>query len=204
MVETSTIPVIMHYLQEVFGILKRASVLGERKTRSGATLLGAAPHIGSDAWLHTVFPPLDENDVDLLESEIGIKIPDAFLEFLELTNGLKVFSDSLAILGRRESFDRTSDDREPYSIVSINLYERMSNLPPNALLIGCYSFGSGFSLYLQAQSQNVFRCKRSDARPLKQWTSFGEMLLAEVRRLDGLFDSRGKLRDPRTIVVPAV
>jgi len=192
----------MHYFDNVFRLLKKASVLGEKIENNGVTLLGRANHVGSDAWLHTLFPPLDSSDVNLLEEEIGRTFPESFREFLELTNGLNVFSDSLAIFGRRTSYDRNAGEREPYDIVSMNRYDRPTRLRDDVLLIGSYSYGKGFLLYIDPRSERIYRCHRSDGEPIKKWENFGEMLLAEVNRFDQLFDERGVLRDLDAVLVP--
>lgn len=184
----------MHYFQEVFRLLKKASVLGEKTESNGVTLIGRTEHIGPDAWLHALFPPLDASDVNLLEEEIGVSFPDSFREFLELTNGLNLFSDSMAIFGRRTSFDRTAGEREPYSIISMNLSERPEGLFADVLLVGSYSYGNGFLLYVDPRSERVFQCLRSEPTPTNEWENFGQMLLTEVRRFDRLFDDRGRLR----------
>jgi SMI1 / KNR4 family (SUKH-1) len=191
----------MHYFQEVFNILKKASIFGNQKVSGGAILFGRVAHIGPEAWLHTVYSPLDSLDIDLLEKEIGLEVPESFREFLELSNGINVFSDSLSIDGWRPSFNRSSDERQPYSIVTPNLYERPPGLQKEMLLVGGYSYGNGYCLYIDPRSEFVFQCSRSDARPLKRWESFGEMLVSEVRRLDELFDGRGRLRDPNAELV---
>lgn len=192
----------MHYFEEVFRLLKKASVLGERIEDNGVTLIGRAKDVGPEAWLHTLFPPLDTSDVNLLEEEIGVSFPETFREFLELSNGLNVFSDSLAIFGRRTSYDRNVGEREPYDIVSMNRYERPKRLRADVLLIGSYSYGNGFLLYIDPGSQRIYRCQRSDGEPTNKWQSFGQMLLAEVNRFDQLFDEDGILRDRNAVLMP--
>jgi len=186
----------MHYLQKVFDILKQASSMGEEHTDAGVTLLGKVRHIGPDAWFHILFPPLESSEINLLEEEIGRSFPDSVREFLELSNGLSVFSDSLAIFGRRGRFDRIFGTIEPYSIVSANLYERPSNLANRMLLVGSYSFGNGSFLYVDPKSGVMYRCSKSDATPTNRWDNFGQMLYAEVLRLSRLFDNKGMLRNP--------
>jgi hypothetical protein len=140
--------------------------------------------------------------VNLLEDEIGVSFRESFREFLELTNGLNVFSDSLAIFGRRTSYDRTTGEREPYNIVSINLYDRPKGLRADVLLIGSYSSGNGFLLYIDPRSRRIYQCRRSEGKPIKEWENFGQMLLGEVNRLDRLFDDRGVLRYRDAEIVP--
>lgn len=182
----------MHYFQKVFQILKQASSLGEERTPEGVTLIGKTPHIGPRAWLHYIFPPIDDGEINLLEYEIGRVFPESLREFLELSNGINVFSDSLAIFGHRTTFDRSSAIIEPYSIVSMNLYERPPNLSKDMLLVGSYSSGDGAFLYMDPRSGAVMRSARNDATPTEQWSSFGAMLVDEVCRLFELFDERGR------------
>jgi hypothetical protein len=182
----------MHYFQKVFEILKEASSLGEERTPEGVILIGKTPHIAPRAWLHYIFPPIDDAEINLLEQEIGRIFPESLREFLELSNGINVFSDSLAIFGHRTTFDRSSTVIEPYSIVSMNLYERPPNLPKNMLLVGSYSCGDGAFLYMDPRSGAVMRSARNDATPTHRWTSFDTMLVDEVSRLAERFDARGR------------
>jgi len=191
----------MHYFQEVFQILKKAKSFGEDTARSGATLFGKVPHIGSEAWFHTLYLPLSEREIDELEGEMNVEFPESYREFLELTNGIRVFSNSLSIFGRRDSFSRSVEDRQPYSVVSEN-YNRPVGMPKKAVLIGFYPFRNGFYLYIECNSGKVIRCRKKEAKPLVVWDSFGQMLLSEVRRLEGFFDDIGRRRDQRAILVP--
>ena len=185
----------MHYFQQVFTILKKASALGELKTAYGTTLLGQVPHVAPNAWLHQLYQPLTSSEVAILESDVAIPFPEAFREFLELSNGVKVFSSGLSIYGFRDSFERSSGEGwRPFSIVSPNLHSRPAGLPKDDLIIGSITEKESFYLCMNSKRETVFRCRREDAIPLETWASFGEMLLWEVRRLDALFDTLGRKR----------
>lgn len=52
-------------------------ILGEYKhlgaeyiPQTGATLIGFAPHIGSEAWLNSIYETLSENDVETMEKSM--------------------------------------------------------------------------------------------------------------------------------------
>ncbi len=181
---------VMHYFQQVFSILKKASAFGELKTAYGTTLLGRAPHLAPNAWLHQLYQPLTSSEVADLESEVAIPFPESFKEFLELSNGIKVFSNGLAVYGLRASFERGSGESwRPFSIISPNLHSRPAGLSRDDLIIGSVSEADSFYLCINRKTEVVFRCRmREDATPLETWPSFGEMLLREVRRLDALND----------------
>ncbi len=183
--------------------MRRAQGLGHHVLADGTQLIGRAKHIGSEAWLHLLFAPISDADVDSLESSVGIRFPEVFRDFLTLANGLSLFSNSLSIYGQRLSYDRTGEKVwQPFSILTPNTFERLPDAKSTHLFIGGYPSGRGYYLYIDIDELRVYRCSRQSSKPLHKWGSFSEMLVCETTRLAGLFDEQGcKLNSNMSIVL---
>lgn len=192
----------MQAFQKILTILERAKCLGERILPNGTRLIGHVPHVAPEAWLHTIFPPLDISGIQKLEAEIKISIPADYKKFLMATNGLKIFSDRLSLDGLRMSYVRTGDEaRQPYSLVTPNTFERPKDALSSYLYIGGYS-QDGSHLYIDGETLKVFRAARRTSAPLNEWKNFGEMLVTETIRIALLFDEKGKLINPKEPTTP--
>jgi hypothetical protein len=82
----------MSYFDVVKQQLFKFENLSKEVTRSGAVLIGHAPHIAPMAWLHSIYPVLTEEDIIELEAELKKPIPEAYRDFL------KNYSNGLALL----------------------------------------------------------------------------------------------------------
>jgi hypothetical protein len=186
----------MGYLDEVFSIINKAKAFGNRKASNGTELIGHVPYRGPEAWLHEIYAPLSDKGIQSIEEGIGKELPKVMHDFYRSTNGLDLFSTSLFIYGLRTSYNREGDAaRLPFSIVRRNTMERPSDAKDSFIFIGGYT-EDGSLLYIDCNTGHIYRCDGDSAQPLNEWPSFEEMLLSEVRRLEGLFDEQGKLIDP--------
>jgi len=173
------------------GIIAAAESFGARTTASGVRLVGHVPHVATEAYLHVVFPPLDELRIAALEDAIGLPIPDSYRRFLRLANGLDLFSSSLGIYGYRTSNERTGDAaRQPFSVVIPNTVERPPGIPNRAIVIGGYG-KDGSQIYVADSA--VFRCDRENGASLNWWPDLFAMLVSEASRLATHFDASGHL-----------
>ena len=90
---------------------------GERLLENGTKLICRVPHIAPEAWLHIIYPKIEITSLSEIEKELSIPLPDDFKEFLLTTNGINIFSDSLRIYGKRNSYVRKGDDAiQPYDL----------------------------------------------------------------------------------------
>lgn len=187
----------------VLDILERYAVTGLHIDNIGSRLIGKAPSIAPMARIHTLFKPLSLDDIFFLENKIGLSIKESFRFFmLNISNGLSVFTSSFSINGLRKINSRElNGPKEPYSIISINLYQRPRDSSPNYLYIGGYSW-DGSNLYIDNNTQKVYRCSSISSKPLNEWPNFETMLLSEVTRLTSLFDMNGKKLDVDKPTVP--
>jgi len=181
-------------LDSVFRIVSAAEPLGIRTTAAGARLIGRAPHVAPEAYLHAVFPPLGEGDIDALEAEVGRPLPAAYRALLRAANGLSLFSGSLSVYGRRTSYARSGDAAwQPFSVVRPNTVERPRRLPGGALVVGSYRTDG--SLVYVGERGEAIRCDRDEATLLNRWPDLSTMLTQEAQRLASYFDESGRIRD---------
>lgn len=166
--------------------------LGKSVLEDGTTLIGKAPHIAPQAWLHSIYPGLSNKEIDDLQDDCNHIIPDSYRKFLLTTNGLGVFNTTLSLYGKRKNHIRTvANVWQPFDIVTPNTIERPKNARHDILIIGSYSY-DGSKLYIDNITQQVHLCERYDAASLYVWESFEAMLSSEVKRLMTLFDKEGK------------
>lgn len=176
--------------------------LGEKKLEDGTLLIGKAPHIAPMAWLHSIYSPLVDSEIEGLERKIGAKIPENYRAFLKVSNGLKVFNTTLCLDGVRRNYVRTVENVwQPFDICIPNVSERPQNAKSSSFFIGGYDWDGSL---LFTDGSKVFLCDREDAKPLYEWNSFEEMLSSEIKRLMTLFDKNGKALNPESSTVPVV
>jgi hypothetical protein len=179
----------------VLKILERWTHLGEERASTGARLIGHVPHVAPMAYLHSIYPGLDESQIDELEALCQRPIPPPYRALLRITNGANLFSDKLRINGLRTSYARDADaSRLPYAMEAANTWERPKGSPQDAVFFGGYSF-DGSRLSMLPEDDRVFYTPRRTYEPiLRTWPSLDEMLESEVERLAALFDGQGRLK----------
>lgn len=177
---------------EIKELLLKFSFLGIEKSKStGAVLIGKAPHIAESAWLNRLYSPIDKNEILNLEDGISKKIPASYVDFLtNFSNGLNILGDTLCLFGYRSNYVRTVDfSWQPYSLVSLNKYDKPRNSTEEMLFIGSYDWDG--SLLYMTTDEKVHCCHCNDSTSLFIWDSISSMLISELKRLYTLFDHSG-------------
>ena len=178
---------------KIHELLFKFSPLGVKTIgRTGATLIGHAPFIAPEAWLNHIFRPLSMAEICDLEERLKRHIPNEYKDFLmHFSNGLNLMNGHLSLYGLRTSYSRESSDRQPFDLVTDNIYasERPFNAEQDLLFFGSY-MSKGSKLYYNTDNQVCF-CSRNDATPLIIWNSLLEMLESEIPRIYSLFDDFG-------------
>ncbi len=126
----------------IIDLLYKFKKLGESKSDDGAILIGKAPHNGYRAWLNILYPVLKKEELKLLSEELKTEIPKEYSSFLlNFSNGITVLSSTFSLYGLRRQIDRNleANTRQPYSIITPNVYERPENSKPNFFFIGGYN-----------------------------------------------------------------
>jgi hypothetical protein len=192
--------------QRIAAVLRTWEHLGCQQIRNRASLIGYVPHVGSRAYLHTVYRGLTNEQVASSESELGASFPVSFKQFLHVSNGSHFYVDALRIFGRRTSYARTGDEAyQPYDIIALNsVFEKPQDAHAGICRVGSYDW-DGSSLYFNAQGKypdRIVRCSRESIAPLNVWEDFWSMLEAEVGRISQLFDDQGRLIEPDQPTAP--
>src|SRR5262245_39018067 len=181
----------MDEYRAVFDIIEHARAFGSRELANGTRLVGHVPHIAPEAWFHEVFTPLTEADVVGLERRLPSPFPSEFRQFLGISNGINLYSVSLAVYGRRTSYERTGDEVwQPFCITTANTFDRPRHARDWQLIVGSYK-NDGSLISLDVRDGTAFRTKARSSKIQNRWNDFREMLTNEVFRLAGLFDATG-------------
>lgn len=189
--------------ENLVSIIERWAGLGTRKLENGTYLVGHVPHVGPQAYLHIIFPPLDPEQITGIEQKIGTVLPDEYREFLLRVNGLHVFSTALAIYGMRRNYVRVGDEAiQPFDINIPNTIERPKDADEAWVIIGSYK-QDGSNIYIDKTTGKVYRSERWKAKNrLNEWPDFWTMLTSEVQRLSTLFDELGRKIDQDAPTTP--
>ena len=182
----------MNYFEEIKKELFKFEKLGIEKSENGTILIGRALQIARQAWLHSIYPVLNEHDIIKLESELNTEIPKDYKWFLKnCSNGLVMFVSKFYLYGLRKELGRSIEaSRQPFSPVISNIDERPKNAKESYFFIGGYSW-DGSKLYIDKETNAVHFCARWDATSLFRWNSFEEMIVNEVKRITILFNESG-------------
>lgn len=108
----------MNSFDQILEVVGRAESLGWRTLSNGVRLVGHIPHFAPEAYLHVLFPPLEDGQISLIEQQVGRKFHADLKAFYGRSNGLTLFAYSLDFVGLRTSYVRTGDEAwQPFSIV---------------------------------------------------------------------------------------
>ncbi|WP_185247221.1 SMI1/KNR4 family protein [Chryseobacterium bernardetii] len=192
------------YNKEINELIYKFSNLGLDSSSDGAMMIGRAPFKGPKAWLNIVYPKINEEEILVLERELNTNIPESYKYFLmNYSNGGNFLSSTLSLDGLRRHLTRDpkANSRQPFSIITPNVYERPENAKESYFFIGGYQW-DGSLLYIDKDTNIVHCGSPDDATSKFQWTSFEEMLTSELKRLYKLFDEEGKEIDENVSTLP--
>ena len=193
----------MEYVRYIQALIEEQKALGAVEGELGSRY-GHIPQIAPEAYNIYTFAPLTDEQLALVEQNIGREIPCQYRTFLtHVSNGMHIFCRCLNLYGLQGILDRRGDFQGPFDLSIPNVYERPSNADASCFFIGGYSYDAS-NLYMRSESQKVFYCPRWDITPLKEWNSFSEMLIEEIQRLRSLHGADGMLQVPREETLPIV
>ena len=191
----------MEYVRYIQALIEEQAVLGVDKGEV-VSKYGHIPQLGPEAYNIYTFAPLTEEQLALVEQNIGREIPCQYRTFLtNVSNGLYIFHRGLFLYGHLGSFKREQVVQGPFDLSDPNVYERPKNADKSCFFFASYS-KDGSRLYMKADSDKVYYCARRDATPLKEWNSFSEMLIEEIQRLRSLHGADGMLKSTRRSTLP--
>ena len=191
----------MEYVGYIQALIEEQKALGAVEEEV-VSRYGHVPLIGPEAYNVYTFAPLTEEQLALVEQNIGREIPCQYRTFLtNVSNGLFIFHRGLFLYGHQGSINRKLGIQGPFDLSDPNVYERPKNADKSCFFFASYS-KDGSRLYMKDGSDKVYYCARRDATPLKEWSCFSEMLIEEVQRLKSLHGADGMLQVPSEETLP--
>ena len=191
----------MEYISHIQALIKEQKALGAVEEEV-VSRYGHIPRLAPEAYNIYTFAPLTEEQLALVEQNIGREIPYQYRTFLtHVSNGMHIFHRCLSLLGLQGEINRKLGAQGPFDLSIPNVYERPSNEHSNCLFFGSYSYDAS-NLYRMSGLQKVCYCPRWDITPLKEWNSFSEMLIEEIQRLKSLHGADGMLKSTRRSTLP--
>jgi len=149
------------------------------------------PQHGDRAYLHTIFPPLEPENIEEMANYFGEYFHPSIRAFLEVTNGFDIFRGRLSVFGFQHNLDRDPDRPEPFDLRSpARPYSDNSKF---RFSVPVASYGSdGSILWLDGISGHVLRRNRKTLAPMGPgWPSLEIALTAEYERIAAHFGSDG-------------
>jgi SMI1-KNR4 cell-wall len=177
----------------VLKILSSHKHLGVKKFEDGSVAIGRLPQVAELAYLHRLFSPLSEEQLDALQDELEYNFPKSLRSFFLMHNGVGFFSDELNIYGQRLNWQRSNIEaalQQPYSIQSGNIDKMPKWASNDPLVIG--SVGPERSPITMDKNGHVSIWKKVSSRsPATTYPEFFEFLLSEVQKLSKTVDRNG-------------
>jgi len=178
-------------LTTLHDITNQARALGERKLGNGAELIGHAPHVAPEAWLHRLFAPIGSAEIEDIERSLLFPLPADYAEFLKIHNGLSLFSGDLRLGGYRTSYARSGDGAwQPFCLVSTNPEHGITDESKEMVIGG--EQRTGATIRLGFDDGKARKYKPRGRKPMCVWESLEDMLASEASRLATCFDASGR------------
>ena len=191
----------MEYISHIQALIEEQKALGAVEEEV-VSRYGHIPQLAPEAYNIYTFAPLTEEQLALVEQNIGREIPCQYRTFLtHVSNGLYIFHRGLFLYGHQGSFKREQVVQGPFDLSDPNVYERPKNADKSCFFFASYS-KDGSRLYMKDDADKVYYCARRDATPLKEWNSVSEMLIEEIQRLKSLHGADGMLKSTRRSTLP--
>lgn len=164
--------------------------LGHKILSDGTELFGNDKQIAPQAWLHQIYPPLTDVEIEEMEKMIGNELPDSIRNFYKEMNGFSVFVKKLTIDGLRKNFSRSIEASwQPFSIETVNKKERPKNAKEEYIFIGSYS-ETGNLIYIDAKNGKLSICKVNNANPIITYENLFNFLLEELSDIFEKYNSK--------------
>ncbi|KZN60046.1 hypothetical protein N474_25250 [Pseudoalteromonas luteoviolacea CPMOR-2] len=161
------------------------------ETENGSTLIKNIPVVAPRAYLHAVYRALSDDDIGVVEADVGITLPDELKCFYKSSNGLKLFGGAISLYGLRDDNSRSIDSslQQPFDIVMPNALGHNYRVP-NTIYIGSYK-DDGSIIGYNLKTGAIHRQLKTDTFKINHWTSLSDFLNQEYKRLSGLYKEDG-------------
>ncbi|WP_111978706.1 SMI1/KNR4 family protein [Algibacillus agarilyticus] len=171
-------------------------------TENGSVLLRNVPDIAPKAYLHSLYAPLDESEIEDLEAQISYALPEELKQFYMTVNGLDFYCGTLYMYGLRKDKARTvlATIQQPFDIAMPNNTSFGYHIS-RAIYIGAYKYDGSVVGY-DIDNGKVFRQSKSNKEILNQWADLHEFIYNEYDRLFKLIDVNGNKQKGVKSTVP--
>ncbi len=177
---------------------------GKRILLNQTLLICHVPHVAPEAWLNTIYHPLEEDKIELIEKKLDITLPDDLRDFYTFANGINIYSGSMNVYGYHTPlYYREGDDAiQPYDVIEINKDERKW-MPEKYFIFGSYRWDGSKMIYnLGSKNAKVYRYHHKEGQLLNEWESLWEWLSSETERLSAIYDEKGVKFEPKIPTIP--
>ena len=168
----------------------------------GTRLICPTPHVGPQAFLHALYPPLTGHELAELQHHLGMPLPAQLRAFYAHCNGFNCFSDAWSIDGlRHQPGCELAAARQPYDLRTPNVEERPADASADMVFFGGYDW-DGSRVYTRQGNEHVQLCGPDSSASLRSWPSLAAYIADEAARLGSLFDALGHPVDPDASTLP--
>jgi hypothetical protein len=190
------------YLVELHRLIEKWSYLGVRSYGDGTKLVGHLSRLGVHAYLHRLFGPLTDDEVEAYENRIQQPLHPSLKEFYEHHNGCMLFGNFICVFGVRRSYDRADFDAmacNPFDGFVPTIVNRDKSLSGRGVVLCTYEDQSLIFLEPDGVVHRIFEGKPT---PANVWGDLGDWLISEYVRLELLFDEEGVCQVAAVDTVP--
>ena len=144
----------MEYISHIQALIEEQKALGAVEEERGSRY-GHIPQIAPEAYNIYTFAPLTDEQLALVEQNIGREIPCQYRTFLtNVSNGLFIFHRGLFLYGHQGSINRKLGIQGPFDLSDPNVYERPKNADKSCFFFASYS-NDGSRLYMKDDADKV-------------------------------------------------
>ena len=170
------------FSEKILAPLAAWSALGEATNEMGTRLIGHAPHIAPKAYVHVMYAPLSDQQLEEFRVQVGRAIPRQLLQFLGFANGLSLFlGNQFRVFGYVPLERRASSSvyHYPSSILMANGVARPTGLYPADVIVGWYEEDSS-RVCIQESGLVVRFDAQGSGEALQEWPDFDTWLSSEI------------------------
>lgn len=175
------------YQQKILSLLNHSSNGSDMLTVSGTRAIGHLPCIAPQAYMHVIYPPLEEREIIELQNRIQpLNVHESLLDLFRCSNGMHIFfRKGFRVFGFAPVGSGSIEDhfKYPSDIFSINGSVRVKGSIPTEITIGWYLEDSSYVNL--GGNGSVLRFKPANPKQVIQyWPDIKTWLSTEIERLN--------------------
>lgn len=172
--------------EKILAVLEAWKFRGESIHTKGARLIGHVPEIAEKAYMHVIFPPLEERHISELKDRLaGRVIPDSYLSLLKLANGMYLFPGEITIHGyiplNKEKSKSFFDN--PSNIMIDNGQLMVKGSESSDITIGWYQ-SDGSYINIKCDGRVIRFKPEFPMQIINVWPTLTSWLIEEITRLN--------------------